>query len=123
MNVQTSRPVAAVIHAAFETYAGRLRDRGESAAASLNELPSGQFVVALEVARNRRDWQRNLIVTLDPAASPQIDVRLLDDDQSTVVEIGDASVPDESTADVALALARAGIVYLLSELRLTPIAV
>ena len=116
------RSIADVIAATFERQAQRLGDAGEDARASINPLPSSQMVVALEVRRQGGDWQRNLVVTLNPSSSPQIDVRVLDDDQSTVAEVGEASVPPEFIPDLALTLSRAGLVLLLGELGHTPIA-
>ena len=100
--------VAQDVAALFKAAAADLRVRGEHAKASVNPLPSGQVVVALEVVRDGGDWQRNLVMTLDPVGSPQVDVRLLNDDQDTIEEIGEAG-------DAAMSLGRAGIARLLAE--------
>ena len=108
-------PIPDVINDVFEIHAARLRAAGEQATASINPFASGQVVIAIEVVRDGGDWQRSLVMTLTPVGSPNVDVRLMDDQQDTIAEIGEADVPPDFVADVALSLGRAGIARLLAE--------
>lgn len=115
MNHTTSH-VAALIATMFEVTAAELRARGESAHAHLTDPDADEPLVSLEVDRKGGDWQRNLIVSFEPAAAGAlVEVRLADEEQATLVTVGQAEVAPQELGEVALALARAGTTRLLAE--------
>ena len=58
-----------------------LRAKGESAYTSVTDLAL-QLVVALEVGRDRGDWQRNLVVLFElTTRGASVDLKILDDEQ------------------------------------------
>lgn len=95
----TAQHVAALIADMFESSAAALRARGERADASLTDL-APQFVVSLEVSRDRGNWQRNLVVMVEETAGgARVDVKIVDDDQAPVARIASVEVrSDDDTA-------------------------
>ena len=70
----------------FEEQAAWLRSRGEKAAATTNRMPSGQVLIAISVSRDRGDWQRELVVLVEPDGS--VDAMMTDEEQEVIAQIG-----------------------------------
>ena len=115
MSVPTQH-VAALVAASFEASAAALRQPDQEAHVFLTEHSDTEIVVSLEVSRSGGDWQRNLIVALEPGRTDWIvEVRITDDEQLSIAQVGHAEVAADELADVALAMARAGVARLSKE--------
>jgi hypothetical protein len=126
MNEQIARHVVALVEGVFEASAAGLRQHEADAHASLTDLGSVDalsLTAALEVGRDGGNWQRNLVFTIESGERGQwaVDVRILNEEQATVVKVAEVAVADEDLADVAFAVARAGRSRLMTELGL-PVA-
>ena len=117
MNENSVKHVAALVETALAASAAGMRASGESAFDSLTGLSDREFLVSLEVDRERGDWQRNLGVVIQAAGAVwSVEARITDDERLFIIEIGRVEVAHEVLVDVALALAPAGAARLGSEL-------
>ena len=117
MNENSVKHVAALVETALAASAAGVRASGESAFARPTELSDREFLVSLEVDRERGDWQRNLGVVIQAAGAVwSVEARITDDERLFIIEIGRVEVAHEVLVDVALALAPAGAARLGSEL-------
>ncbi len=118
MNKLAAQHVAAFLETILETSAAALRDRGEDAHAFLTEM-SPDELISLEVGREGGDWQRNLVIALESLEQGwAVDARITDDEQLTVAHVGRVEVSGDELGEVALAIARAGMSRLMTELGL-----
>ena len=121
MNTQIAQHVAALVEYLFEISAADLRRQSADAHASLNDLgPEGtQAVIALDVSRNGGNWQRNLVFVIESTDGDgwALEVKIYNEEQAPIIPVAEVAVTDETLADVALALARAGRLRLTRELR------
>ena len=118
MNGPVAQHVAALLQAILETAASTLRGRGEDAHAFLTDADP-DTLVSLEVGRDGGNWQRNLIIAIEPAEHGWVvDARITDDEHLTVAQIGRVEAGGDELGEVALAIARAGTGRLLTELGL-----
>ncbi|MEP7378162.1 MAG: DUF2442 domain-containing protein [Chloroflexota bacterium] len=110
--------VAALIRAIFENALDYL-DKHAQAQVFVTPLSADETVISLEVSRDRRDWQRNLVLAITESPdSYEISAKITDDEQVPIADIGTASVAIGELADVSMSLARAGIARLRRELDL-----
>jgi hypothetical protein len=111
------RRVAVVIADLLEWWAAALRAAGEDAHTNLTDPDSANPVVSLEVARDGGDWQRNLAVTFETVPdATSLDVRISNEDRTTVALVGSATVPPDELGTVALIYARSGVTRLMTEI-------
>ena len=126
MNTQIAQHVAALVEYLFGVSAADLRRQDADAHASLNDFgPEGtQAVIALDVSRNRGNWQRNLVFIHESAGGDSwaLEVEIYDEEQAPIIRVAEVAVTDETLAEVALAVAHAGRSRLTRELGL-PVAV
>lgn len=115
MNGTSANHVGALIETILESSAVALRARGEDAHAFLTDMDP-DTVVSLEVGRNGGNWQRNLVIALEPGQNGWVvDARITDDEHLTLVTVGRVEVTGDELGEVALAVARAGTSRLIAE--------
>jgi hypothetical protein len=112
----SAQHVATLVAASFEASLVVLRQPDQEAHVFLTEHSDTEFVVSLEVSRSGGDWQRNLIVALEPGATDwSVEVRITDDEQLPIARIGHAEVAADELAAVTLSMAQAGVARLAKE--------
>lgn len=116
MTMNTAQHTAALVEAILESAAAALRQRGESTSVGLVELSDAELVIALEISRDGGNWQRNLVAYITQAGGQwETDVKIADEDQNTIARVGEAQVSSEDLGEVVLAMVRAGISRLSTE--------